>query len=334
MTFVKYSFMGSAKKTDNRRETLFDETFMYARQASEKDLRDKYAAGPETTKEKRDMKTEEFREILYQKDEKGIVTLTLNIPKRKNAMSRYTFYELFWAIDTLEKDDTAYVMVMTGAKDPETADPTKEAFSSGGYFHPSALDGVSEEIKAQIDHTDIAQAKLTMKMWQCEKPIIIALNGLAIGAGFTMMLSGSDLVYASEHAWATIPFISLGIVPELASTFLLPRLVGFHRAKEIMYFGERMSAQKLFEMGLVNKVLPHDQLLPYAREMAEKLAPPKGAPCALRLTKHALHQPFIEAMKTALAKENEGLNTAYKTADMKEAMAAMREKRKPSFTGK
>ena len=280
------------------------------------------------------MKTDEFKEIRYEKDAQGVVTLTLNVPKRKNAMSRYTFYELFWAIDALEKDETAYVMIMTGAKDPDISDPAKEAFSSGGYFHPSAMDGVSDEIKAQIDNTDIAQAKLTMKMWQCEKPIIFALNGLAIGAGFTIMLSGSDLVYASEHAWASIPFISLGIVPELASTFLLPRLVGFHRAKEIMYFGERMPAQKLYEMGLVNKVLPHDQLMPYVREIASKLAPPKGAPCALRLTKRALHGPMIEAMKTALAKENEGLNTAYKTEDMKEAMTAMREKRKPSFKGK
>ena len=280
------------------------------------------------------MKPEEFREISYVKDDKGIVMLTLNIPKRKNAMSRYTFYELFWAIDALENDDSAYVMVMTGAKDPDVSDPAKEAFSSGGYFHPSAMDGVSDEIKAQIDNTDIAQAKLTMKMWKCEKPIIIALNGLAIGAGFTMMLSGSDLVYASEHAWANIPFINLGIVPELASTLLLPRLVGFHRAKEIMYFGERMTAQMLHEMGIVNKVLPHDQLIPYAKEMAAKLAPPKGAPVALRLTKRALHQPFIDAMTTALAKENEGLRAAYKTADMAEAMTAMREKRKPAFTGK
>ncbi len=97
------------------------------------------------------MKTDAFKEILYEKDELGIVTLTLNMPKRKNAMSRYTFYELWWAIDALEKDDTAYVMIMTGAKDPEISDPAKEAFSSGGYFHPSAMDGVSEEIKAQID---------------------------------------------------------------------------------------------------------------------------------------------------------------------------------------
>ena len=280
------------------------------------------------------MKTEEFKEILYEKDELGIVTLTLNVPGRKNAMSRYTFYELWWAIDALEKDDTAYVMIMTGAKDPDISDPAKEAFSSGGYFHPSAMAGVSEEIKAQIDNTDIAQAKLTLKMFKCEKPIIFALNGLAIGAGFTMMLAGSDLVYASEHAWATIPFINLGIVPELASTYLLPRLVGLHRAKEIMYFAERMTAQTLHEMGLVNKVLPHDQLMPYVREIAAKLAPPKGAPVALRLTKRALHEPLVKAIETALAKENEGLNMAYKTADMAEAMAAMRDKRKPSFTGK
>ena len=280
------------------------------------------------------MKTGDFKEISYEKDDRGIVMLTLNMPKRKNAMSRYTFYELFWAIDALIKDETAYVMILTGAKDPDITDPAKEAFSSGGYFHPSAMVGVSDEIKAQIDHTDIAQAKLTLKMWQCEKPIIMAVNGLAIGAGFTMLLSGSDLIYASEHAWASIPFISLGIVPELASTFLLPRLVGLHRAKEIMFFGERMSAQKLYEMGLVNKVLPHEQLIPYARTTALKLAPPQGATCAVRLTKRAIHQPLIDALTNALANENEGLNKAYITADFAESMSAMREKRSPSFIGK
>jgi enoyl-CoA hydratase/carnithine racemase len=280
------------------------------------------------------MRTEEFKDIRYEKDEQGIVTLTLNTPKRKNALSMYTFFELFWAVDALETDESAYVMIITGAKDPDISDPTKEAFSSGGYFNPSAMDNLSDEIKAQIDQTDIAQAKLTLKMWQCEKPVIIALNGLAVGAGFTMLLSGADLVYASEHAWASAPFIGLGILPELASTYLLPRLVGFHRAKEILYFGERMSAQKLFEIGLVNKVVPHDQLMPFVRDIALKLAPPKGAAKALRLTKRALHQPFIDAIKTALAKENEGLNKAFTTEDFAESLAARLEKRAPSFKGK
>jgi len=280
------------------------------------------------------MQIEEFQDILYQKEEDGTVMVTLNIPKRKNAMSMYTLFELFWAVDALEKDESARVMIITGARDPESGDPTKEAFSSGGYFNPAGMSYVSDEIKAQIDMTDIAQAKLTLKMWQCDKPIIAAVNGLCIGGGFTMCLACCDLVYCSEHAWAQLPFIGLGIIPELASSYLLPRLIGFQRAKEIMFFGERIPAQKLYELGLVNKVLPHEQLLPHARERALKLIPPKAAGYAVRLAKRALHKPLIDAIQTALNLENKGLNEAFTTADFMEALTARMEKRPPAFQGK
>lgn len=280
------------------------------------------------------MRIEEFKEIIYRKEDSGIVTVTMNTPKRKNAISLYTTFELFWAVDALEKDETARVMILTGAKDPDSDDPTKEAFCSGGYFNPSGMAAVSDEIKAQIDMADIAQAKLTLKMWQCDKPIIGAVNGLFIGGGFTMCLAGCDLIYCSEHAWAQLPFVGLGVIPELASSYLLPRLIGFQRAKEIMFFGERIPAQKLFEMGLVNKVLPHDQLMAHAREMALKLIPPKAAGYAVRTAKRTLHQPLIDAIMTALNLENKGLNDCFTTADFMEALTARVEKRPPAFQGK
>jgi enoyl-CoA hydratase/carnithine racemase len=279
------------------------------------------------------MKVEEFKEIRYQKEDNGIVTVTLNMPKRKNAMSSYTFFELFWAVEAMEKDETARVMILTGAKDPDSNDPANEAFSSGGYFNPAAFAGLSEEIKAQIDFTDIAQKKLTSKMFRFDKPVIAAVNGLAIGGAFTMCLSCCDLIYCSEYAWASLPFVGLGIIPELASSYLLPRLIGFQRAKEIMFFAERITAQELFELGLINKVLPHDQLLPYARERALKLIPPQGAGYAVRLAKRALHKPLLEAVTTALDLENQGLNEAFKTGDLLEALTARKEKRAPAFKG-
>jgi enoyl-CoA hydratase/carnithine racemase len=280
------------------------------------------------------MKVEDFKEILYQKEDNGVVTVTLNMPKRKNALSPYTFYELFWAVEAMEKDDTAGVMILTGAKDPDLDDQTKEAFSSGGYFNPAALAGLSEEVKAQLDLTDIAQKKLTLKMWQFDKPVIAAVNGLVVGGAFTMCLSCCDLIYCSEHAWASLPFIGLGIIPELASSYLLPRLIGFQRAKEIMFFAERITAQHLFDLGLINKVLPHDQLLPYARERALKLVPPQGAGYAVRMAKRALHQPLFEAVTTALDLENKGLNEAFSTSDFAEALTARMEKRAPVFKGR
>lgn len=280
------------------------------------------------------MKAEEFTDILYEKDdETGIVTVTINQPKRKNAMSSLTFLELWWAVDIMEKDDTARAMILTGAKDPNSDNPEKEAFSSGGYFNPAALAGISDEIKQQIDFSDIAQKKLTMKMWEFEKPVIAAINGLAIGAGFTMPFSCADLIYMSEHAWYRLPFVNLGIVPELASTYLLPRLVGYHKANEIMMFGEPIKAQEAAAMGLANAVVPHDELLPFAKEKALKLVPPKGAYLAVKFAKRALHQPYIDKISTALDLENEGLNKAVATKDFGEHMTARMQKREPVFTG-
>ena len=280
------------------------------------------------------MKVQDFTDIVYEKDDSGIVTVTLNTPKRKNALSAYTFLELWWAVDAMEKDETAHVMIMTGAKDPDLKDPAKEAFSSGGYFNPAATANLSDEVKAQINVTDIAQKKLTLKMWEFDKPVIAAVNGLVIGGAFTMCLSCADLIYASEHAWMQLPFVNLNIIPELASSYLLPRLIGFQRAKEIMYFCERIPAQELYQLGLVNKVLPHDQLLPYAREMALRLIPPKAAGWAIRTCKRTLHAPLLAAVTTALDKENEGLNQAFTKEDFMEAMTARMEKRPPAFKGK
>ncbi|NWF55130.1 MAG: enoyl-CoA hydratase/isomerase family protein [Syntrophaceae bacterium] len=277
----------------------------------------------------------DFQDIRYEKDEKtGIVMVILNTPKRKNAMSPLTFLELWWAVDAMERDEGARAMILTGAKDPDSDDPTKEAFSSGGYFNLAAMVKLREKFKDQIDFTDIAQKKLTLKMWQFDKPVIAAINGLVVGGAFTMCLSCADLIYSSEHAWAQLPFVNLGIIPELASSYLLPRLLGFQKAKEIMFFGDRIPAQQLFELGLVNKVLPHDQLIPYTREMALRLIPPAGAWMAIRAAKRALHKPLLKEITEALDRENEGLNQMFGTEDFREALRARAERRAPFFRGK
>ncbi|MBU3917289.1 enoyl-CoA hydratase/isomerase family protein [bacterium] len=280
------------------------------------------------------MKKENFRDISYSKDDStGIVTLTLNAPKRKNAMSPYTFLELFWAVDIFEQDTNAGAMIITGARTSEAYDPQNEAFSSGGYFHPDSLKGIPDELLNQVDLSDIAQKKMTLKMFNCDKPIIAAINGLAIGAGYTMPLSGADLIYMSEHAWIRLPFSTLGIVPEFALTFLLPRMMGFQKAKDIIYFAKTITAKEALELGMANEVLPHDELLPFAREQALKLIPPNGAGMAIRQIKKAFHKPFIDAVSKSLDLENEGLSTCFATGDFNEGMAARIEKRAPVFKG-
>lgn len=276
---------------------------------------------------------DQFKDIGYEKDSDGIVTLTLNTPKRKNALSLYTFYEIHAAVDLFEGDDSAYVMIMTGAKDPDSDDPSKEAFSSGGYFNPDAFKDIPDEIMQQLDKSDIAQKRTTLRLYQCYKPILAAVNGLAIGGAFTLALVCADQIYLSEHAWIQLPFAKLGISPELASSFLLPRLLGFQRAKEILFFAERIDAHKAVDLKLANKVVAHDELLDYTRERALELAPPRGAALAIREMKKLLHEPHVEALGHALDLENVALQKLFLSGDFSEGIAARVERRPPVFSG-
>ena len=279
------------------------------------------------------MQLNQFRDIRYEKDDDGIVTLTFNTPERKNALSLLTFYEIYTAVDHFEKDDSALAMILTGARDPNSDDPAREAYSSGGYFSPDAFEGVPDEIISQIDTSDIAQKRTTLKVFQCYKPIIAAVNGLAIGGAFTLTLAAADQIFMSEHAWIQLPFAKLGLSAELASSFLLPRLLGFQKAKEIIFYAERIGAEQALQLQLVNKVLPHDQLLDYTREKALQLIPPKGAGLAIGEMKKLLHEPHVAAVSHALDMENQALQLLFGSSDFAEAMTARVERRPPVFTG-
>jgi 2-(1,2-epoxy-1,2-dihydrophenyl)acetyl-CoA isomerase len=280
------------------------------------------------------MAENKFESILYEKDsDTGIVMLTINKPEIKNALTWQVLVELCWATDAAAQDDSVKALIMTGARSNSDDDPTKEAFSSGGYFNPTDLESMDEATKREIDLTDLAQKKLCLKLWSLYKPVIVAMNGLAIGGGLTIPLACADLIFASEYAWGKLPFVSLGIVPELASSYLLPRLVGFQKAKEIMFFGEKMTAQQMLQYGIINKVLPHGELISYAQETALQLIPPKGAWMAVRMTKEILHKPLVEAVTRALDLENVALNKTFVSNDFFEALTARMEKRVPVFKG-
>lgn len=280
------------------------------------------------------MEPKNFESILYEMDQsKGIVTVTINRPEIRNALTLRVLLELYWAVDAFENDSAAKAMILTGAANPESDDPAAEAFSSGGYFNPAELEAMDDDIKQQIDLSDIAQKKLCLKMWDLHKPVIAAINGLAIGGGFTVPLACADLIYASEHAWIKLPFVRIGITPELASSYLLPRRIGFQKAKEIFFFGEKMSSQELEQMGLINRVVPHEELLTHARKIAQELIAPRGAELAVRWTKQIMHQPLIETITKSLDLENEALTKAFGSADFWEALAARAGKRDPVFKG-
>ncbi len=278
------------------------------------------------------MQTNEFSDISYDLDSDGIVTVTINTPKRKNAISGLTALELKWAAIHLKQDDKALAMIITGAPDPDNG-PEKQAFSSGGYFVPGVYDDVPQEIMEQIDPTDIAMKATVLEFFGCDKPVLAAVNGLAIGGGITLPLAVADQVYLSEHAWARLPFASLGIAAELGSTHMLPRLLGFQKAKELFFYPEKLDARTLLELGLANAVLPHDELLAHTREQTLKLIPPRGAGAAIRAMKRCVHAQKVDELARALDLENEALNHLMKTEDFIEGLMARVEKRDPVFKG-
>jgi len=275
------------------------------------------------------MKIEDFEDIIFEKEENGICTITFNRPERRNALSYVTFLEIRTALEDMEKDKNARVLILTGSHEGN-------AFSSGGYFNMKMVTQIPDEIMKDIDLMDIAQKKVCMQFWDFSKPVIAAINGLALGAGFTMPLTCADLIYMADdpETYIGLIFVKRAIVPEFGMTFMLPLYVGFQRAKEILYFGEKIHAKEAEKLGLINKALPPEELMSYVRQQAEKLIPPKGPSMALKFMKKAMHNYYRQILSDTLDRENEALQAAFKTHDMRESTKALMQKREPTFKGK
>lgn len=271
------------------------------------------------------MSIEDFEDILYEKEDNGICTITISKPERRNAVTYITFIEIYKVLEDMEKDKNSKVLIITG-------DPKGNAFTSGGYFKKEMFPKMKKY--PEIDLMDIAQKKLCLKFWDFTKPVIAAINGMAIGGGVTMPLAGADLIYMAEDAWFGFYFSRRGIIPEFGATFILPFLVGFQKAKEICYFGQKITAQEAYELGIVNKVLPNNELISYAREIALRLIPPKGASLSIKLMKKTMHAYFKDILSKNLDLENKALRKLFASHDFKESMAALKEKRDAIFIGR
>mgnify|MGYP006287586485 CR=1 FL=1 len=273
------------------------------------------------------MEIDELSDIIYKKEENGLCYLIFNRPERRNAMTQVTFLEIETILEDMEKDKKARALIMTGCEEAN-------AFSSGGFFDPSFFSNLSPELKEQIKVSDIAQKRLCLKLWDFSKPIVAAINGLAIGSGFTIPLAGADLIYMADDAWIGFYFIKRALSLETASSFLLPFYVGFQRAKEILYFGDKIDAQKALELGFINEVVPKDKLMAHVRSVAQQLIPPNGPSVSLKFMKKLMHDYFRPILERQLTMENESLQETLRTRDFRESTIALKEKREPKFKGR
>lgn len=205
--------------------------------------------------------------------ENGVATLRLHRPEKKNALNVAMYAALGEALHEAEHDDATRVVLLCGAGENFTAGNDLADFAA------RPRDDGSRGSPAQRFLVGLAQAS---------KPIVAAVDGYAIGVGFTMLLH-CDLVYVSDRAKLRAPFVDLGLIPEASSTLLLPRQIGHARAAEVFMLGEMLTPQRAEAFGIVNAVLPVAELEAHARNVCERLA--RKAPRAMRQTKQLLREP-------------------------------------------
>ncbi len=243
----------------------------------------------------------------------AVQCIAINRPEKKNALTAEMYNALADAVERGEADPAVRVMLLHA---------TGEAFTGGNDlvdFLQKPWAGQEIPPAVRFIHA-VAQAK---------KPMVAAVQGLAVGVGVTILLH-CDLVYAAEGAKFMMPFIDLGIVPEAASTVLLPALMGHQRAVELLMLGAPLSAQRAYELGLVNAVVAPDALFATALQSAKMITEkPFGALLACkRLLKQANHA----AVNRALREEVHEIKERLDSPETKEALTAFLEKRKPDFS--
>ncbi len=261
--------------------------------------------------------------VLYEMND-HIVTLTLNRHETRNAISDDEMVNAIVDVcDRINADLEVRVVIITGAG---------SAFSSGGNVKDmrdkkGMFDGTSLEIR---DGYRKGIQRIPLAIQALEVPIIAAVNGAAIGAGcdLTMMC---DMRIASEKAVFAESFVKVGLIPGDGGAWFLPRVVGVSRANEMAFTGEPVNAQTALEWGMVSKVVPPDELMDAANELAKRIA--VNPPAALRMTKKLLKEGEHSRLESLLEMSASLQALAHQTKDHVEAVNAIIEKRTPNFIG-
>jgi len=276
-----------------------------------------------------------YETILYE-DAEQILTITLNRPEKLNAFNATMQRELIAAFDAADKDDDVRAIIVTGAGRAFCAGA--DLSSGADTFDRDARRGAIRRLAdGRVDYSDPnvrdGGGRVTLRIFKCLKPVIAAVNGPAVGIGVTMQLA-MDIRIASEAARFGFVFSQRGIVPEAASSWFLPRIVGISQALEWCYTGRVFPAQEALAGRLVSKVVPGDELLPTARAVARGIAS-KTAPVSIALIRQMMWRMLgaddpMEAHKV----DSRGIYTRGRSEDVKEGVMSFLEKRPANFKNK
>jgi len=249
-----------------------------------------------------------------------IATITLNKPEKLNAWTPEMSYEIWDALMEVENDPNLRVTIITGAGRGFCAG----ADLSRGDTTFDLSKRSSEEVERRRQRSSLLDRYFSLK-----KPVIVAINGPVVGVGVTFILP-FDIRIAAESARIGIVFNRRGVIPEIFSPWILPRIIGVSKAAELMYTGRIVNAKEALEFGLVSRVVPDDKLMDTAREIAEEIK--LCAPVSVALTKHMLYQFLIEPDIYKIEKINEKYFWwTGKQADAREGVVSFLQKRKPDW---
>jgi enoyl-CoA hydratase/carnithine racemase len=253
----------------------------------------------------------------------GVVTVTLNRPEKKNAINGPMWRELIEVFEEVADTPSDRVLVITGAGD---------GFCSGADLSPGDNPDLATQdggIGSTFRQMRVV-GRAALRLHQLPQPSIAAVNGVAAGAGLNLAL-GCDLIVASERARFSEIFSKRGLNVDFGGSWLLPRLVGLHKAKELVFFADIIDAVEAERIGIVNRVVPADDLAKVAGELATRLA--ALPPIQLSISKKLLNQSFSVSMADALEFEDTAQAMNFASKDTSEAMLAFLQKREPKFTG-
>ena len=253
--------------------------------------------------------------------EDRIATITLNEPDRRNALSADIEDELHEALDEIEDSDCRCVVIQGSGS----------AFSAGGDIE-RMLEGLTADVglDERVRALEQATPETLTRLFHFPLPTIAKVDGMAVGAGANLAIA-CDIQVASEEAEFGFVFRQVGLSVDAGTSYLLPRLVGANVAKELVFTGEMVGADRALDVGLVNQVHSADELDEAVASMAERIA--SGPPVAFRHTKRLLNEGFEKSIEQAMTDEATAQGIVFQTDDHEEGATAFMERRDPEFEG-
>lgn len=259
-------------------------------------------------------------QLLFELEETGVATITLNRPEKMNAYTEEMFAEWLTVLERCNRDPAVRVVIITGTGRGFTTGGDVSTFGDKANQSPARIKGTLQE----------SSQRLPLAIYELQKPVIAAMNGVATGGGLDIALA-CDIRFAAESARFAETYVRMGLIPGQGGAFFLPRIVGMAKALELLWTADWVDAREAERIGLISRVCPDVELLNTTLEFARRIA--AGAPLSVQLIKRVLRQGLDQDLRASLELVAANMPIVRTSEDHKEAVKAFNEKRTPTFKG-